>query len=292
MVFHRFMEGAVTGRRKLNLYVCGEKLEPWDPFCRKETTRELEIVSVPLASRDLDSTSTVTISPFILPREDEFSSPKAWKDASGPRNWNAQQGFYFYRNHRLLQAGSWSNLRSPDEHTKLLRVAVHFSRDLDRSFSINVTKMRARVPTEIRDQVRASLSKWAKNARERYDGTPARHSAQTPRQTSPVSQGSSPRRASEQAPQNVSVGPVSFARTNAPTHSLSVVDGARPGQIRILVPQGHELSAVFSLNGDDSGDLLKLCLAALSVLEAVFEKRMSRDKIPLESLKRALRRHL
>lgn len=123
MVFHRFMQGAVTGRRKLDIYVCGEKLVPWDPFCREEKTKELDIVRLPLVCEDADGLKikdTISIAPFILPREDEFSSVAAWKDASGPRNWNQQQGFYFYRNNRLLQAGGWSRLRSVDEHTKLL----------------------------------------------------------------------------------------------------------------------------------------------------------------------------
>lgn len=295
MVFHRFMEGAVTGRRKLNLYMCGQKLEPWDPFCRKESTREIDILSLPLASRDRDTTSTVTISPFILPREDEFSSPKAWKDASGPKNWNAQQGFYFYRNHRLLQAGSWSNLRATDEHTKLLRVAVHFTRDLDRSFSINVTKMRARIPTEIRDQVRTALSKWAKDARERYDRGPAKRAALAssgaPAAASPMPSPAAPKKGADPAPTSITVGPVSFARSNAPTHRLTVVDGAKPGQLKILIPQNHELSALFDLNGNGD-DLAKLCVTAISILEAVYEQRMARDRIPLESLKRALRKHL
>jgi hypothetical protein len=293
MVFHRFIEGSVTGRRKLNLYMCGQKVEPWDPFCRSESTRELDIMNIPLALRQDDGTSTVTISPFILPREDEFSSAKVWREASGPRSWNAQQGFYFYRNHRLLQAGGWSNLRASDEHTKLLRVAVHFSRGLDQSFAINVTKMRARIPTEIRDQVRNALSKWAKDARERYDRGPVKRAKVelgSPSRPSAETQSQLPKRSADSPPPSLNVGPVSFARSNAPTHKLAVVDGSRPGQLKILIPQSHDLAAVFERNGGD--DLLKLCVSAISVLEAVYEQRMSRERIPLESLKRALRKHL
>src|SRR5207248_134180 len=183
MVFHRFMQGAVRGRRKLNIHVCGERLVAWDPFCRDEKTRELEIATLPLKVPRGDggeSVETVTVSPFILPREDEFSSREAWKEASGPRNWNQQQGFYFYRNNRLLQAGGWSWLRAVDEHTKLLRVAVDFTRDLDRAFAINITKMRARIPAEIRDRVDSHVSTWAKSARERYDRKPSSHKAHPP----------------------------------------------------------------------------------------------------------------
>lgn len=292
MVFHRFMEGAVTGRRKLNLYMCGQKLEPWDPFCRRESTRELEPMNIPVAMRHGETTGNVIISPFILPREDEFSSPKAWKEASGPRNWNWQQGFYFYRNHRLLQAGGWSNLRAPDEHTKLLRVAVHFNRDLDQPFAINVTKMRARVPTEIRDEVRAAVSKWAKEARERYDHGNGKSASGVADSVPPLPAPSpaGTKRTADPAPANITVGPISFARSNAPTHKLTIVDGSRPGQIRILIPHSHVLATVFDINTDN--DLLKVCIAAISVLEAVYEQRMSRDRIPIEPLKRALRKHM
>jgi len=290
MVFHRFMEGAVTGRRRLTLYVCGQKLEPWDPFCRREDTRELEPLSLSARSRDVDGQEVednVIIAPFILPREDEFSDARRWKDAAGPQGWNAQQGFYFYRNNRLLQAGGWSWLRAPDEHTKLLRVGVHFSRALDRAFDINVTKMRARIPDEIKETVKSHLSRWTREARERYDLSPSKRSGA--QKTSPAhAPSASPRR--QDAPATVNVGTITFARSNAPTHRLSIVDGTKPGQLKVLVPQGHEFAALFDLNGED--DLKKLCLTALSILEAVHDRRLSPDRIPLDSLRRALRKHL
>src|SRR5258706_1100531 len=118
MVFHRFMEGSITGRKKLNIFVCGQQLKPWDPFCRDQKTRELDILRQTVAGRGRageEMSGNVTISPFILPREDEVSTPQRWKDAAGPRNWNQQQGFYFYRNNRLLQAGGWSYLRAVDQ---------------------------------------------------------------------------------------------------------------------------------------------------------------------------------
>ena len=121
-----------------------------------EKTRELDILKQKVDGRTRTGEAMkgdVTISPFVLPREDEFSTPQRQKAAAGPRNWNQQQGFYFYRNNRLLQAGGWSWLRAVDEHTKLLRVAVHFDGELDHAFSLNVTKMRALIPAEIRESV-------------------------------------------------------------------------------------------------------------------------------------------
>lgn len=171
MVFHRFMQGSVTGRRKLNITLCGTPLVPWDPFCRSEKTQELDILPLRVILTEPNGSKieeSVTISPYILPREDEFSSRTAWTDASGPKNWNLQQGFYFYRNERLLQSGGWSHLRTSDEHTKLLRIAVDFSGELDSAFNINVTKMRANIPHEIRDEIKSNVGDWIKIAKARY----------------------------------------------------------------------------------------------------------------------------
>jgi hypothetical protein len=292
MVFHRFMEGSITGRKKLNIFVCGEQLKPWDPFCRDQKIRELDILSQRVSGRNRageEMSGNVTISPYILPREDEFSTPQRWKSAAGPRNWNQQQGFYFYRNNRLLQAGGWSYLRAVDEHTKLLRVAVHFTGELDQSFSLNVTKMRARIPAEIRENVSSAVSKWVKAARERYDRRPAgfrgvqRHSEAAKEPATKT-----------HAPLNVRFGKLSFSLSNAPTQSLTVVRGSQPGKVRIMIPQNHELALLFDGRGSTKGEreFRQLCVAALTVLEAVHERRIKPDNIPITSLRRALQRAL
>lgn len=291
MVFHRFMQGTVPGRRKLDIYVCGEKLLPWDPFCRDEKTHELDIVKLPVVSIDPDGSKlreNITIGPFILPREDEFSSPTAWRDASGPRNWNQQQGFYFYRNSRLLQAGGWSYLRTPDEHTKLLRVAVDFSSDLDAAFSINVTKMRAKIPAEIRDKLRDYVGAWSGQARTRYDRKTASHNKSAPKYE-PYPEAKENRQAPE-IMSSVTIGSLIFSPNNNPTKGLAITENRKTGQIEILVPQSHDLSSIFILKGGSEGELRKLCLAMLTILEAVSNKKVRADRIPIATLKKIYKR--
>src|SRR5207248_876268 len=41
-----------------------------------------------------------------------------------------RQGFYFYRNDRLVQAGGWNGFRQPEHHLSLARVAVDLPADL------------------------------------------------------------------------------------------------------------------------------------------------------------------
>jgi hypothetical protein len=51
-----------------------------------------------------------------------------------------RQGFYFYRNNRLVQAGGWNNFRQPEQHLSLARVAVDLPRETGDVFRLSVKK--------------------------------------------------------------------------------------------------------------------------------------------------------
>lgn len=167
MVFQRFLLGK-SGRKKFKLMLNGNEVLPWDPFCESEPkTRKLQPITLSLEHEGVHG--DVLLQPYILPHQDDFSSPDAFRLASGPANWNQQQGFYIYRAGRMIQSGGWSNLRAPDEHTKLARVALSFAPKLDEAFKINVAKMRVQLPAQIRDEVRDAVGPVIKLAREIYD---------------------------------------------------------------------------------------------------------------------------
>lgn len=179
MVFHRFLAGEIRNRR-FKILLNGNEIKPWDPFCRSEQkTRKLQTLRIKVEHEGVSG--EVLFEPFVLPHQDDFSSPDAFRSASGPANWNQQQGFYIYRAGRMIQSGGWSNLRTPDEHTKLARVAVSFSPELDEAFKINVAKMRVQLPSSIRDAVREAIIPVTRIAREVYDRKSAKISAQTTR---------------------------------------------------------------------------------------------------------------
>ena len=179
MVFHRFLTGEVRGKR-FKLLLNGNEVKPWDPFCRSQPkSRKLQTITIPVEHEGVSG--EVLFEPFVLPHQEDFVPPDAFRLASGPANWNQQQGFYIYRAGRMIQSGGWSNLRVADEHTKLARVAVSFSPALDEAFKINVAKMRVQMPALIRDAVRDATGPVVKLAREVYDRKPARPPNPTPR---------------------------------------------------------------------------------------------------------------
>lgn len=167
MVFHRFLSGVVRGRRKVKIYVNEAAVEPWDPFCLDEPmTDAMDPERYPVVSEGAQG--IVTLRPYVLPGQAEFSTSNAWNRASGPNKWNNQQGLYIYRADRLIQWGGWNRLRTNDEHTKMARVALDFSPDLDAAFGINISKAIVRLPTELRDEIQPVIKQVCSAADSRY----------------------------------------------------------------------------------------------------------------------------
>lgn len=168
MVFHRFLEGG-RGRRRVRITVNGRRLRPWNPFAPEEQrTRRMPPHSFELGTETMRG--RVLMQGYVLPARDQFSSQDSFERMSGPRKWNGQQGFYIYRNQRLIQSGGWCGLRAPDEHTKLARIALDFPASLDPLFNVNIAKMRVSLPVELRVLVERGVLDVVKAAQATYRG--------------------------------------------------------------------------------------------------------------------------
>lgn len=154
MVFHRFLRG----RGAIRLHLNGRPIEPWDPFLEDSDAVE------PLPEETLGSPDEkVQVKPYILPHHSRIS-PDEHARAAGPRGWNDHQGFYIYRNRRLLVAGDWLGLgMQKEEHFKLARIRIDLPGSADLPWQIDVKKSRARPPTILR----RDLLRIARTARSR-----------------------------------------------------------------------------------------------------------------------------
>ena len=166
MVFHRFLAGEVRGH-KMEILVNGSAVDAWDPFCRDEQG------TIPLPEHDFRVASEsgvgiVHVRPYVLPDKSEFSDSAAWQRASGPLKWNRQQGLYIYRANRLIQWGGWSRMRTIDEHSKLSRVAVDFTPNLDAVFGINISKAIVKLPVDLREELEPVVNQVVRVATQRY----------------------------------------------------------------------------------------------------------------------------
>lgn len=158
MVFHRFL----TGPRALKIFLNSQAVKPWDPFLSGETATQVltEEAHALFGNK-------IVVRPYVLPHHSKIS-PQAYHGAEGPRGWNAQQGFYVYRNRRLLAAGDWLNLHGlrKEEHYKLARIQLDIPNSMDAAWEIDVKKSRAIPPPGIR----AKLLHIAKATRQAASG--------------------------------------------------------------------------------------------------------------------------
>lgn len=162
MVFHRFLDGTVPNRGPLTIKINGRAITPWDPFCRNEKTVKLPEFSIGI------NESPINLSPYVLPGEKEFSSKEAFQRASGAKKWNESQGFYVYRNFRLIKWGGWLRMRASDEHRKLARIALDFTSDLDNLFQVNVAKSSISLPPAVKQMLEPTVKSCISQAEQRY----------------------------------------------------------------------------------------------------------------------------
>lgn len=66
-----------------------------------------------------------------------------------PGGVNSRQGFYFYRNDRLIQGGGWNTIREVEPHSSLARLEVDVSPDLDLDISLDVKKVEIQLPRDL-----------------------------------------------------------------------------------------------------------------------------------------------
>lgn len=159
MVFHRLIEGMTP---ELRLHLNGHRVKAWDPFLRTHPAT----YGTPV-DRFGSSNGHGELQGFVLPHKDKLSESE-YQAAGGIEGWTAQQGFYVYRNRRLLVAGGWLGLGSPrvwtmEEPFKLARIRLEFSNGADHEWDIDVKKSIARPPRYLR----ARIQELAENIRGR-----------------------------------------------------------------------------------------------------------------------------
>lgn len=159
MVFHRFLAGP---RPRLHLFLNGQPVKPWDPFLASHPATW----SSPVERINAEG-GTVEIQCHVLPHKDRLDGDEH-ASAEGPDGWTAQQGFYVYRNERLLVAGGWLGLGrgrswTKEEAHRLARIRLDIPNSADAEWKIDIRKSTARPPVSIRER----LTRLAEDTRER-----------------------------------------------------------------------------------------------------------------------------
>jgi hypothetical protein len=159
MVFHQLM----AAPHGIKIHLNNRPIEPWDPFLASNpATQVLPVTRLKLRNVQVE------VEPFVLPHHSKLTKAEH-EVAAGPRGWNAHQGFYVYRNRRLLVPGDWLGFGwAKEEHYKLARIRVEVPNALDHDWAIDVTKSRALPPAALRDDLRRIGERTRSDAKRVY----------------------------------------------------------------------------------------------------------------------------
>ena len=159
MVFQRYLVGA---HPRLRVTINARSVSPWDPFLAEHSATWTSPIE-----RLATDAGSIYVQGYVLPHKDRLTEQE-YRSGGGADGWTAQQGFYVYRNERLLVAGSWLGLGSGKPWTKeeiyrLARIRLDIPNTADAEWKIDIRKAIARPPVNLR----ARLTRLAEDTRER-----------------------------------------------------------------------------------------------------------------------------
>ncbi len=138
LTFHRFIQEGIVISINYN------EVKRIDPFLQNHSAtyslRERKIY--------IDG-KVLTAKPYILPHISKLTDKEKFL-VGGIETLKRNQGFYIYRNKRLIEKGTWFNLERKHELNKLARIMVDIPNSMDYLWNIDVKKSRAVIPSKIK----------------------------------------------------------------------------------------------------------------------------------------------
>lgn len=155
LIFHRFL--SLTAKHRISIYINNQKVKPLDPFLEshpKTTTKKERTIAL----NDSNGIERyIRIKPYILPFITDLTD-KDKKLVGGVESMRAKQGFYIYRNNRLIIWGTWFGMKPRAELTKNARIRVDIPNTLDDIWSIDIKKQNATIPKRIQNQLKHTVN--------------------------------------------------------------------------------------------------------------------------------------
>lgn len=151
LIFHRYLN--TKNKYHIDIFINNLKVKGLDPFLENhpKTTIKKEVSIAIDDSNGIER--QVKVRAFILPYASDLKN-KDRQLVGGVDSLKSKQGFYLYRNYRLIVWGTWFGMRPRSELTKNARIRVDIPNSLDDIFKIDVKKQTAYIPRYIQNQLK------------------------------------------------------------------------------------------------------------------------------------------
>lgn len=168
LTFHRFLQGE-PGLKKVTIRINGIQVKPIDPFFIQKSD-EMPTESIPVSyidNKGEKKNTSVSVTPFILPFSDSLTQEEL-DSLGGKDGLIKNQGFYIYRNKRLIVSADWFRLTRKTDLSKLCRVRVDIPNCLDEIWTIDVKKSMAIPPEVVLTNLRRIVAPIVKAGKRKY----------------------------------------------------------------------------------------------------------------------------
>lgn len=155
LVFHRFMSTNKSSSQGIRILLNGRLLQAYDPFHSNHPATQFHPEDVVMFEK-----SKIRIQPVTLPHHHKASAAD-WEKYGGNQGYLKNQGFYVYRNNRLIVHGTWFGLARQSELTKLSRVQIDIPNSMDADWKIDIRKASAQPPPAIRERLKKLMERIA-----------------------------------------------------------------------------------------------------------------------------------
>lgn len=157
LVFHRYLnhyekieENSIDSTQySINIKCNGHTIEGVDPFLSEKSS-----IAFP-TDKIINSEAEISITPWVLP----FPNKIQLYELKKLGDLQQYQGFYIYRNKRLVIWGTWFYLNKKTELSKLIRIQVDIpnSSQIDREWKLDVKKSSAILPENLKKYLKKAV---------------------------------------------------------------------------------------------------------------------------------------
>ena len=150
IIFHRYLSPKFPNGILLKLN--GIEIEGNDPFFSSHSATQ------PLSKEKItiQPYGDMTVQPYILPHFSKLTRVEI-AEMEGKEGANRNQGFYVYRNNRLIIHGTWFGLFKHGDLSDLVRVKVDIPNKMDKFWKISIDKNNAKLPASLKIRLKEIL---------------------------------------------------------------------------------------------------------------------------------------
>ena len=177
LIYHKFND-------KIQFILNTTEIDFWNPYATANSD-EMKILKFSERTED-----TFELRCHILKHRSEFINETEYNNQFKIGTPNQNQGFFVYRNNRLIFKGTWLGIYNNEHHYILARVEIHLSNSIssDKAWDINISKSEVKIPEYAKNDITTECNSIRSRANDtfRFHGGVKKHRITTKKVSKPI----------------------------------------------------------------------------------------------------------